>query len=280
MKKCPFCLETIPEEALKCSHCGEWVTKKPNAFLGSIGQVIDQSKNLVKGKIDEYKENRNKHLFVPDDENPIEIQGHSFYGSYVISNNVKIPYSEIVSLYFTQGKVSYNLITETSISFVIFFSLEDQSFPLEKRFNKRVIGLSSSYYAGIKSKKVVETIRLIYSLLCKATYELRLKQYQDMVKNNMFFYYPDGYKIHKNWDISKNDKVVANLRDAYENQLIEYGTHSSGLRSSSSNPNCLMIHKSKGLKFSLVGGVPLFSQTSIDVVYDKDVFDYFYAQLR
>ena len=29
MKTCPYCFSEIVEQALKCKHCGEWVTDKP-----------------------------------------------------------------------------------------------------------------------------------------------------------------------------------------------------------------------------------------------------------
>jgi len=31
MKKCPYCTSDIPDEALKCKYCGEWVTRNANA---------------------------------------------------------------------------------------------------------------------------------------------------------------------------------------------------------------------------------------------------------
>ena len=29
MKTCPFCKSEIPADALKCKHCGEWVSAPP-----------------------------------------------------------------------------------------------------------------------------------------------------------------------------------------------------------------------------------------------------------
>lgn len=36
MKKCPFCAEDIQDGAIKCKHCGEWLTEKPQNSMAPI----------------------------------------------------------------------------------------------------------------------------------------------------------------------------------------------------------------------------------------------------
>lgn len=43
MVKCPFCAEEIREDAIKCRHCGEWLTNKNIAEVVSSPRLDDGS---------------------------------------------------------------------------------------------------------------------------------------------------------------------------------------------------------------------------------------------
>lgn len=42
MKQCPLCLGEIPDQAVKCRHCGEWVDGRPTGAQSDLGQVANR----------------------------------------------------------------------------------------------------------------------------------------------------------------------------------------------------------------------------------------------
>jgi len=42
VKKCPYCLAELEEEAAKCRHCGEWVKEAPAHPEASLGRAANR----------------------------------------------------------------------------------------------------------------------------------------------------------------------------------------------------------------------------------------------
>src|SRR5258708_5275255 len=47
---CPYCRATIPVEARKCMHCGEWVSSSQQEIPGESGNVLEIPPALPTGK--------------------------------------------------------------------------------------------------------------------------------------------------------------------------------------------------------------------------------------
>jgi hypothetical protein len=46
MRKCPFCAEEIQDDAVKCKHCGEWLSNKPSTILTEMmkrKEILDKT---------------------------------------------------------------------------------------------------------------------------------------------------------------------------------------------------------------------------------------------
>jgi uncharacterized membrane protein YvbJ len=51
MKNCPYCAEEIQDEAIKCKHCGEYLTKENQDDSGQVVGATDRFFGYVLGII-------------------------------------------------------------------------------------------------------------------------------------------------------------------------------------------------------------------------------------
>lgn len=267
MKRCPFCSEEIQLEALKCKHCGEWLNKKSLS-----DSILGKTTSFIKNQKDSYLKRRYKHLFIPEKNNPLEVNGILFFPNHLEYQNHHYEYSKIASIkYFASSDRTNGIQTETENKFKIYFDTE-QTFPISQRENIKSIDLSRSSFFGLGSgKKTREKMNFIQNYLKKVTFDFRLEKYLTHIQLNKFFYYPNGYKIYVNGDIEYANEICDNIVVAKQEERLDYGNLSfSSSRVHYSNPFELFIWKSKKSKKNL-----LFSgrTASMMVIYDKDIFD-------
>lgn len=46
MKRCPFCKGQVPDEALKCQHCGEWTDGRGGGARSELGRAAMRFVNV------------------------------------------------------------------------------------------------------------------------------------------------------------------------------------------------------------------------------------------
>jgi len=48
MKTCPFCTSAIPDAAIKCQFCAEFVEKEPKSAMGRLGEALQSLSGLAR----------------------------------------------------------------------------------------------------------------------------------------------------------------------------------------------------------------------------------------
>ena len=116
---CSFCAEEIQDEAVKCKHCGEWLNKK------SLADYINVTRNFIEKKLEDYQEYKEKHLYYPEANKPIELKDTQFYPEHFIYKNKKFNYSQIYGITERNYFQSINGIpTEKKFTCILFVKSE------------------------------------------------------------------------------------------------------------------------------------------------------------
>ena len=254
------------DEAIKCKHCGEWLEKK-----NVLKDTFKKTSNLIKGKIEERKKEKTKHLYLPTPERPLIIENIKVFPDSVLIDDKRYQYDQLKNIVFYAGSSTYNFVTISEhATFHLYFTEKDS----ETEACIKIMCWLDDKEAIIKSnagKKTKEQVSLMYKFISESTFKTRLTYYMKEIFTKKSFSYADIYTFHENGDVYKEDKYRDNIKKAFNENRLEWGSSWKGLKSSSFDPYEFTMYKNPGAKVKLMG-IELAKKTRIHTTVDHDVF--------
>lgn len=254
---CKYCNKKLLPNVDYCIYCFESKTI-PSKFK----YIITKFKIFFKQLNKSFEAYRNKHNFIPTDNNPIKLKKISFYSDYFLFNNKQINYSEIYAIKYKIKKKYINGIrTDHDVFFCFYFKAKVFD------FKSTEVNLSVVNQIFVWRKRELTLILLNWML--NKTKQYRLNKYLQQIREGGCFVY-GNVRIFNNGDLYINSQYAVNLKNEFEKGNIWYGVSFKSIfgQNLGQDPYFFRI-KSNAQKATLFGK----REIDINTDYNKDIFD-------
>ncbi|GAB3635031.1 hypothetical protein GCM10027422_06210 [Hymenobacter arcticus] len=255
----------IQDDAIKCRHCNEWLDKKPT---GGFMQAVASTEKFFSGKIKEYQEKQQAHLYWPTQDKPLKVKNVSFFPDRLTFDDNEYIYSTIEAVYYLPTISTSMLGSDRGATFMI-------GGVNTKDGQTKIIVLTSSMTGVIKgslNKKEYEQLNIAHEIIAKSSLTNRINKELRELEEKGYFTYNEN-KFYANGDLfNKKGKLIANLKTAFKEGNVSLGTVWSSAKRTSTNPYEFSINSgAPKIKFL---GMESGSKISFEAVSNHDVFKY------
>lgn len=271
MKKCQYCSELVQDDAKKCKHCGEWFSERKTS-------IFSKAKKFIKKRKEEKEKKENSHLYLPTSDKPMVIGNAEFFDTYCIIKNVKIDYKNIFHIEYKTSSSELNFVKSCDINFCIHHKGSGEE---ENLIRTIIVGTfdrlehGKGVITGKVNKKNFERVSLIKKFISEKTLKQRTGNYINSLKNNALFvyimlYYDETklFKFHNNGDVELHNTVLANLKNRWDSEKLEWKMSKSGLYSFSYDPYTLSF-----VNDTLESKKLSKKRTDIEIIFDSDIIE-------
>jgi hypothetical protein len=277
MKNCPFCSEQIQDDAIKCKHCGEWLNKNNTDFIGKVGGIFKSGLSFIEEQKKKRDAKRVEHIYEPTLDTPFSFNGWHLYKSHLQYGYTRIEFEQIVGIIFHSSSNSTNgFSSNTSVIHKILYSTTDRISLSPDDVNEGTI--HSGMIMTIGNRKEVEKAHFFHRLLQAYTLKYRVLRYINEIKKNGCFAYGGNSIIFNNGDLLYKDDTRVNIKVAYDNGLVSFGSKFKGLKTTTTDPFVFIIYPDTGIKVAIFG-FNLSSRIELNTWYNMDCFEAIIEQI-